>query len=380
MKVLSFANRVVISFYPLLKMVMDIRFLDKDHQVKLYNENMEFEASYNAGLPVLSMFPDVIKKNEFFTDLINNDFIKSLTHKQSLFSNALAIYPELMDVFRTSPTLAWLICVKLYDDSSAHVMHHYARLKRKEILTKIVGSEVGERHVKFVGKIRILNGSEHEADEIIKAIKKDDLVDSFKHEEKVFVSDIYVLNSYPSLIGSKIIYGFNKGIDNRLGTYKIGVNKINELYMDTINIGAHIGIKNSSHIVRSCKSAQELLKVHDGWIDILNKNKKFLEHDEPLPILDIEHPDFMSQICSINQLIQEGIEMEHCVFTYLDKLRDRTSFIYKVTAGERVTMEIGLRGKEVYIKQIKLRKNKDPSLKTTNMLFELVKEINKRTI
>lgn len=243
MKVLSFTNRVVISFYPLLKMVMDIRFLDKDHQVKLYDENMEFEASYNVGLPVLSMFPDVIKKNEFFTNLINNDFIKSLTHKQSLFSNALAIYPELMDVFRTSPTLAWLICVKLYDDSSAHVMHHYARLKRKEILTKIVGSEVGERHVKFFGKIRILNGSEHEADEIIKAIKKDDLVDSFKHEEKVFVSDIYVLNSYPSLIGSKIIHGFNKGIDNRLGTYKIGVNKINELYMDTINIGAHIGIK-----------------------------------------------------------------------------------------------------------------------------------------
>lgn len=106
----------------------------------------------------------------------------------------------------------------------------------------------------------------------------------------------------------------------------------------------------------------------------------FLEHDEPLPILDIEHPDFMSQICSINQLIQEGIEMEHCVFTYLDKLRDRTSFIYKVMAGERVTMEVGLRGKEVYIKQIKLRKNKDPSLKTTNMLFELVKEINKRKI
>lgn len=68
--------------------------------------------------------------------------------------------------------------------------------------------------------------------------------------------------------------------------------------------------------------------------------------------------------------------MEHCVVTYLDKLRDRTSFIYKVIAGERVTMEVGLRGKEIYIKQIKLRKNKEPSLKTTNMLFSVVQKIN----
>ncbi|MGU5817042.1 PcfJ domain-containing protein [Aeromonas hydrophila] len=376
MKTLLLKNRVIISFYPLLKIIIDVRFFDIYHRVTVYDEHMQSETSYNVGLPILSMFPDLINKNDFIADIMSSQFVKSLTHKQSFFSNALAIYPELLDVFRTSPTLAWLICVKLYDDSSAHVMHHYARLKRKDILTKIVGLDMAERHVKFVGKIKILNGSDHEADEIIKAISKDDLVDSFKHEEKVFVSDIYVLNSYPSLIGSKIISGFNKGIDNRLGTYKIGVQRVNDLYMDTINIGAHIGIKNSSHIVRSCKSKQELFKVHDGWIEILNKNKKFLEHDEALPALDIDHPDFMSQIRSINQLIQEGIEMEHCVVTYLDKLRDRTSFIYKVIAGERVTMEVGLRGKEIYIKQIKLRKNKEPSLKTTNMLFSVVQKIN----
>ncbi|QGZ71331.1 hypothetical protein [Aeromonas hydrophila] len=148
MKTLLLKNRVIISFHPLLKIIIDVRFFDIYHRVTVYDEHMQSETSYNVGLPILSMFPDLINKNDFIADIMSSQFVKSLTHKQSFFSNALAIYPELLDVFRTSPTLAWLICVKLYDDSSAHVMHHYARLKRKDILTKIVGLDMAERHVK----------------------------------------------------------------------------------------------------------------------------------------------------------------------------------------------------------------------------------------
>ena len=69
----------------------------------------------------------------------------------------------------------------------------------------------------------------------------------------------------------------------------------------------------------------------------------------------------ITQLKSSYELVNEGKKMHHCVGSYIKEAEEGRSFFYKVTAPERCTLQIIVRGSQVYINGFKLACNKDPS-------------------
>jgi len=110
--------------------------------------------------------------------------------------------------------------------------------------------------------------------------------------------------------------------------------------------------------------------MHDKWSQKLRETTKFLVNDILLEEPSIRVIPGIEFISSINSLIQEGKDMEHCLASYKDKVINCESYIYKITApkNERVTVELGLSNGIYILKQAKGFRNAEPSNLAINFI------------
>lgn len=87
--------------------------------------------------------------------------------------------------------------------------------------------------------------------------------------------------------------------------------------------------------------------------------------DGPVFIPPLEGTPTIQPIVGASALVQEGIEQNNCVGSYVDAVRSGRIFIYRVMAPERATLAI-MRGPACYwvINELKLRSNVEAGLAT----------------
>ena len=377
LKVYSLRNKTLVSFQPLT----DIYIAFKEKNGLVYVDRIcSFERDVNLfdiDLPVIELYEE--PEFSWLSNVISPnhiDWIKRIEHKQILLTNSVNSSREIRELFDSFPTLVWLMVSELDNNWSHHTFSYYSLIKRREILSKIIGQECTGKHVKFLKKLDVLNGSEEEVAIIKQSLQSEAVVDSFKHREQINSLELYLVHTYPFLIGSGLLPELSSTKCNYFAAVKVGIAELLKTYQDTIELGNALDFKNSKMLVAACETTEQLESLHRKWIRQLNKSHTYLTNDinfEPFPAQSDSQFQFIS---SVNQLIQEGRVMKHCVATYREKALNKTSYIFRVTFPQRATMELGFKAGVYFLKQLKLVSNGEPSRETYKVATDWIEDIN----
>lgn len=348
MKSYPLKNKLIISWTPQLPIALKIYVENGLLLSDIYHEKNVQRREIDCGIPLLNpaIFGiDVVE--HIFNMLGENPLLSTANYTKyndaqiELFNSLKASKP-LQELFIDCPNLAWLLVMFNYYSHSFHVIEYMLRFKRKLIIAKIFDVIPSEKAVKFLSKTTLLNGRQDELRWLSIFIGNDILIDTYKHKETVTLQELYLSNRFPVLSGSTLLKSVSKDKKEFLRDYKSGMVTLYKIVTESIRIGENIGIKNAKNFVLGCTDKESVIIIHHKWTQKLKETTRFLKEDillEPPQITDCDEIMFIS---TINMLIQEGRDMDHCIASYKSKVMSGDSYIYSVRSpkGERLTLEL----------------------------------------
>ena len=119
-------------------------------------------------------------------------------------------------------------------------------------------------------------------------------------------------------------------------------------------------------------SAFQIKTLHDRIAGEINRKDRasiIARYGKDLPPSPLKGTKDIEHISKIGDLLDEGVEMKHCVGGYVDQVMGGDVFIYRVHAPERATMEVRrLPDGKFRIEQVKLYRNGNISKETWDAL------------
>ncbi|ENF7818480.1 PcfJ domain-containing protein [Enterobacter soli] len=369
MKIYLLKNKVFISFFPLVRVAIKVYVEDGQVFSDIFHRTSVQRKESDCGLPLFNERimgrPTVEHLLNMLGENINDSVWELLNYNdgQVEIYNAITASYALNELFCSCPNLAWAIIMNNYYGVGFHVVEYYARMKRRQLAASLIESPSEERVVNLLKKTEMLSGRKYELVILSRCLKELEIVESYKHRDKVTIQELYLAYRYRILSGSRLLANLCAVKKEFLREYKRGMCTLSKIVEDSVRIGENIGIKDSLNIITNCPDGDSVKYYHDKWTVKLRETTKLLRDDiflERPALMDCPGIVFLS---SINKLIVEGREMEHCLASYKEKVMNKESFIYKVTAitGERVTLELGVSKDKYFIKQAKGFRNAEPS-------------------
>ena len=305
----------------------------------------------------------------------------------SLFSE----YPQLTDVFKHSPIICWLTIISATENNcSREYLASLLQKKRPLIVEKLCGVK-SQEYVKFINKIQLLKAGKTEYKLIMKSILNAELVRSFKHWPSISLQALKVVDKYPCFIGSKLL---NTMLDTQKSNHfnRMQFFYLHETIDDIKRLKRSLGKSLSEDDVKYIENPTQLENIHDKWTTRFNNSEQCRLHalrasrpaqrqqvheevsDENtiFPVCPIGDLANFIQIKCRDELSEEGIYMQHCVGSYAGKAERGASYIYKLLAPERATVEIQLTGNKILATQFKLVRNHKPSQQSYDYLREIL--------
>lgn len=326
--------------------------------------------------------------------------VSFFNYKQFSLLRLAAQYPELEAVLLHSPNLCWLVvCFAEQANWSTSQIAQVLQLKRSRIVELLFDNN-SEQLVKLVNKIELINGSEGESLLLFKILKNEQIISAFNHWKTVSIIALRIAHKRPFFINSKLLLN---EVSNEKSTRHnlVRFGKFSETYNDLQRMYRALDRELDPRVWLAVKDDRQLRKLHDKCVTRYNQSERgrlealLVLRDTPQHIranaianaeqsiidepLDIDFP-----ICSIGdlpdlvqikdsiELSQEGIFMNHCVGSYASKLRNEQSYIYKLLAPERATVEVKILGDKISVIQFKLANNKKPSPESYAYLREII--------
>ncbi|HDS2184584.1 TPA: PcfJ domain-containing protein [Klebsiella aerogenes] len=369
MKIYLLKNKIFISFLPHIRVVIKVYVEDGQILSDIFHGTSVQRKELDCGLP---LFNERVMGRSTVEHLLNmlgeniNDSVWELlgyNDGQVETYNAITASHSLNELFCSCPNLAWAIIINNYYGVGFHVVEYYARMKRRQLAASLIESPPEEKVVNLLKKTEMLSGRKYELVILSRCLQELEIIESYKHHDKVTIQELYLSYRYRILSGSKLLASLCSEKKEFLRDYKVGMCTLSKIVEDSVRIGENIGIKDSLNIIANCSDSESVKYYHDKWTVKLRETTKLLRDDISLEhpaLLDCQGIEFLS---SINKLIVEGREMEHCLASYKEKVMKKESFIYKVTAitGERITLELGFSKGKYFIKQAKGFRNAEPS-------------------
>ncbi|HYN54048.1 MAG TPA: PcfJ domain-containing protein, partial [Methylotenera sp.] len=229
---------------------------------------------------------------------------------------------------------------------------------------------------KFLSKIVLLRGKSNELELIKRVIICADILDEVSHWDSVPIQALYIIERYPELSGAKYLEEWCSRRLRRMSDYLIGVPEIYKTTLDTIELGITINIKNSRKIVKACNTINQLNVLHDKWTEVFIRTNNYYDPDIEFVEPEINETEEIKWISSANDLIDEGIQMEHCVATYIKKVIGGHSIIFSILFPERATAEIRKRNGSFELVELKLKRNQEASAQTFERVNDWLRNYN----
>ena len=133
------------------------------------------------------------------------------------------------------------------------------------------------------------------------------------------------------------------------------------IYKDTIRMIEILEVKEK--VIFKCKNFQEIKELHDNYTlrcNAIKDAKKVEEYKNSVSnflYLNSKIDDVKFEVVeSLEKLNVEGLEMNHCIYTYLDRICQKSYLAINVThqiTNERATAGFLIKGKDIYLEQIK---------------------------
>lgn len=373
---------LIVNFSELLNSIVVLKIQENEFSIEITAYGNR-ENSYDSGFPIINKDGVLIflENGIKLPKVINGkvlSIIGQFSYLQTAFLKICIESHRGIQMLESNPNLLWLILDYSIDQCFlTEDIYILLGKKRKKIIEVILGrTPLGSE--KFISKILYLNGDKNELDLTKRALINDDVLHDYAHWENIPIQALYIGERYENLSGAGYLFDICQKPFSRVSEYLAGIPKLSKMTDDTIRMGISLNIKNSRKIVKSCSSYTQFLELHDKWIELLNKSQIY--HD---PDIKFDKPKIMEcagivWISSANALIREGIEMEHCIATYVKKVENGDSIVFSVTKPERATLELRERNGEYELVEIKLKRNCEVSEETRLWVHEWLRKENSR--
>ncbi|GAA04248.1 PcfJ domain-containing protein [Photobacterium leiognathi] len=192
----------------------------------------------------------------------------------------------------------------------------------------------------------------------------------FRHYKTITNLTLQLYLQWPTLTGTPL--GRHLAQTNQRERFQI-----NQILSDVFQLGYRVLDVDSIKRIHAVTSYEELRALHDRWVVAqhtinfvpdVNSNKPY--------VIPFPGNNNIVPICDYQELEQEGIEQNHCVSIYHNRIIKGEYLVYKMFMPERVT--IGLkrhyfangRRSEIYtVDQIQARNNRMPSSETLEAVY-----------
>lgn len=334
--------------------------------IAAYGESYE---SLDAGMAILSkdgsaIFPELGFEEHAGFSCLPILVIAKFCYLQTAIIKLCLESARAVQMLNSNPCLFWIMVHSAVESElNSHDVNLWLGNKRKDIIKELLGASVNGDE-KFISKVVLLAGRQNELELLMRLAVLEEVVTSYSAWQAVPIQVLYVAERYPELNGAKFLLDWCSKHRERLGEYLVGFDETYRVARDTVRMGRLLNIKSSLDIVKACSTLKQLNELHNGWVILLNKSQQFYDPDikfSPSRLIEIKG---VRWIATANELVAEGIEMKHCVATYVEKVCRGGSYVFSVSYPERATLEV-LAWNDVYVlSEIKKMNNLDVSGET----------------
>lgn len=385
MRVYLLKNKIVISFTSVIPLALKVYVCEGQILTNVYYENNIQQGEIDCGLPLFNsdiMGDDTVNhlkgmlKNSYG---LEDERLLAYSDAQVELFNTLNSSQALSELYIDCPNLAWAIILDNYYGYNSHVIEFLCRMKRKLLISVLAGIPPREKIITLLKKVVMLHGTRSEFGVLSKLLNDDNIVDDYRHAKMVTIQELYLASRYRLFSGTVLLNRLCQSKKLFFRDYKYGMPYLERLVKDSITIGQNIGIKKSRDIVMGCNDLAEIKQLHDRWTLRLQETTKFLQKDIFFEEPSINICEGIKFINSVNGLVKEGKEMNHCLASYKTKALSGESYIYKFSGygRERVTIELGLSNGVYILKQAKGYRNSEPSNIVLNYIHTWLERENK---
>ncbi|UTF51805.1 PcfJ domain-containing protein [Desulfomicrobium sp. ZS1] len=312
-----------------------------------------------------------------YHDALPADVTKVLGQFSSLQCRLLHVvgqFPESAEMAGSAPILFWLASNMLGPaPSRADVRKLYSR--RRVSILEMFSVNSSRSHLKFLSKIRDFSYLREDLDLLRRMLLDDEFLKKVRHSRhinwpvlKVFLNQRYVM----ALACAKGCLTAENCRDafRFLGKVCVYIRDIRMMCRTTERA-------YPENEICAMKSAFQIKNLHDRIAEEINRKDRaaiIARYGEDLPPSPLKDTKDIKHICKVGDLLDEGMEMKHCVGGYVDRVMGGDVFIYRVHAPERATMEVHrLPDGKFRIEQVKLYRNGKVSKVTWDVLNGWIK-------
>lgn len=266
-----------------------------------------------------------------------------------------------LELFQSNPLLTWFV-LKTAQAQRWNINYTLELFSNKR--TKILaacGLEESKAVLKMIQKFDAKQFKQFEF-EIIKNYNWKIASQNLSHLPFIDRRLLTFLHENPEFVTSKLIQKFNR--DWYWSDFEI-------TYKDILNLAEGLEIVDINSRIRSCKSLQQLINLHDKLV--YDYNEKKLKN---IPLIEYAPPPIAGTqtivpITNNHELNREAKRQRHCIASYDKSIQKEKYYAYQVLQPERATLGLRLIQAGIYkIDQIYLKYNHPVSDETKEAVME----------
>ena len=291
-------------------------------------------------------------------------------------------WDEARDLLQTNPLLLWLTWDHAAKNKwSPGKLTQVLAMKQPAILREIelIGTKSSN---KLLRKIDIEELDRYELALIRNVWQNPDLLPRITHQNKLTIRLLRLYKSFPWIAGRPLSKVFDE-IDCKWRHRELVILASDCQYMS-------LRRDNIEHHLSHCTSFERVERLHAQLVEQINAER--LERDERyqhrfgrrdevgnlLPFPEPPHPgnEHIHPILTPEALLDEGVNMKHCVRSYTEQVQAGDYFVYHMDFPEKLTIGVDLKnGKLVSLSQICGKCNKRPSDAAKNTVHQWIIDV-----
>ena len=285
--------------------------------------------------------------------------IEAMPSHKALLAEYASKSRSIKDLLVGNPILLWgLFEHGVPREITLGEMDKLTRLKQRD-LCQYLKLEGTQQQVRLLKRMSGVSRTKDELRSFIRVLKHQEVCNYLSHAEGDLGRDLKLLTKYPWLASCPA-----RALIRHLFDQEHWI-----IFCDILRMVDDI------HELRQCTTINALNRLHDRQVADLNEKlgRELIrdEHGRPKPLPEPVLPatDNIVPITSQAELIREGREMRHCIASHLNRVVDGKFAVYRMTAPERLTIEVlNLGGGQLVLREVRGKWNKPPSQESMTII------------
>ena len=275
-----------------------------------------------------------------------------LPSKTSTILQSASLHTEVKDLLLSNPLLLSALCnTGKVDIQDAESIQANLNLQQPQLL-KLLGLSGTRQQARVLRKHSKTVLSRQDLEKFLALLEYDNVCSFFAHQKSINRLLIALLVEHQWLINCKL----RNALEQLCQPY------FKRLFDDTLQMLEDI------QPIQQCSSMSSLERLHNRLVADLNRSRKTkLFRDSSGHILDLPTPPIgdahgVKAITSQMGIVDEGIEMHHCIASHLPRIMSGTYAVYRMLQPERLTIEVMLnQDGNLFVREVRGKYNRDPS-------------------